>query len=147
MSTLPDSTAVRGICSQGSRISFAWPPGYAGHGNSCLDETWRAGRRHRIGGTPACGWYAGLRVATGSFAEYAKAKERKLAQRPDGLSPVEAAVLGISGMTALQAIDAARAKAGSRLLIIGASGGVGSYAARSPTVRSTRDRRIACRQG
>ena len=67
-------------------------------------------------------------VATGSFAEYAKAKERKLARTPDVLSSVEAAVLGISGMTALQAIDAAHAQAGSSLLIIGASGGVGSYA-------------------
>ena len=67
-------------------------------------------------------------VANGSFAEYAKAKERKLARRPDALSPVEAAVLGISGMTALQAIDAAQVNAQSSLLIIGASGGVGSYA-------------------
>jgi NADPH:quinone reductase-like Zn-dependent oxidoreductase len=67
-------------------------------------------------------------VATGSFAEYAKAKERKLARRPDALSPVEAAVLGISGMTALQAVDAAQATANSKLLVIGASGGVGSYA-------------------
>jgi NADPH:quinone reductase-like Zn-dependent oxidoreductase len=68
-------------------------------------------------------------VATGSFAEYAKAKDRKLASTPNGLSAAEAAVLGISGMTALQAIDAAQAKAGSTLLIIGASGGVGSFAA------------------
>ena len=67
-------------------------------------------------------------VATGSFAEYARAKERKLARSPDALSAVEAAVLGISGMTALQAIDAAQPTAGSSLLIIGASGGVGSYA-------------------
>jgi NADPH:quinone reductase-like Zn-dependent oxidoreductase len=67
-------------------------------------------------------------VASGSFAEYAKAKERKLARTPDGLSPVEAAVLGISGMTALQAIDAADVKAGSAVLVIGGSGGVGSYA-------------------
>ena len=67
-------------------------------------------------------------VATGSFAEYARAKERKLAQTPDRLSAVQAAVLGISGMTALQAIDAADVKAGSTLLVIGASGGVGSYA-------------------
>jgi len=67
-------------------------------------------------------------VATGSFAEYARAKERKLARRPDALSAAEAAVLGISGMTALQAIDAAQPTAGSSLLIIGASGGVGSYA-------------------
>jgi NADPH:quinone reductase-like Zn-dependent oxidoreductase len=66
-------------------------------------------------------------VATGSFAEYARAKERKLARKPERLSAVEAAVLGISGMTALQAIDAAGPVAGSTLLVIGASGGVGSY--------------------
>jgi NADPH:quinone reductase-like Zn-dependent oxidoreductase len=72
---------------------------------------------------------AAFGVATGSFAEYAKAKERKLARRPDALSPIEAAVLGISGMTALQAVDAAaQVEPESRLLIIGASGGVGSYA-------------------
>jgi NADPH:quinone reductase-like Zn-dependent oxidoreductase len=67
-------------------------------------------------------------VASGSFAEYARAKERKLVGTPDELSPVEAAVLGISGMTALQAIDSADVRAGSTLLVIGASGGVGSYA-------------------
>jgi NADPH:quinone reductase-like Zn-dependent oxidoreductase len=66
-------------------------------------------------------------VATGSFAEYARAKERKLVRRPDRLSAAEAAVLGISGMTALQAIDAADLTSGSTLLVIGASGGVGSY--------------------
>ena len=67
-------------------------------------------------------------VAAGSFAEYAKAKERKLAPTPDGLSAAEAAVLGISGMTALQAVDAADVNAGSTVLVIGASGGVGSFA-------------------
>jgi NADPH:quinone reductase-like Zn-dependent oxidoreductase len=77
-------------------------------------------------------------VAAGSFAEYAKAKERKLARRPDALSPVDAAALGISGMTALQAIDAAGAKAGSDLLIIGASGGVGSYAVQIARGRDAR---------
>ena len=66
-------------------------------------------------------------VATGSFAEFAKAKERKLARTPDGISAVEAAVLGISGMTALQATDAAQVRGGSSVLVIGASGGVGSY--------------------
>src|SRR5690242_2621479 len=77
-------------------------------------------------------------VATGSFAEYAGAKERKLARTPDVLSPAEAAVLGISGMTALQAIDAAEVKAGSSLLIIGASGGVGSYSVQIAQGRGAR---------
>jgi NADPH:quinone reductase-like Zn-dependent oxidoreductase len=67
-------------------------------------------------------------VGAGSFAEYAKAKEGKLAPAPEQLSPPEAAILGISGMTALQAIDAAGVRGGSSVLVIGASGGVGSYA-------------------
>jgi NADPH:quinone reductase-like Zn-dependent oxidoreductase len=67
-------------------------------------------------------------VAGGSFAEYARAKPQKLARTPGGLSPAEAAVLGISGMTALQAVDTAGLKPGSTVLVIGASGGVGSYA-------------------
>jgi NADPH:quinone reductase-like Zn-dependent oxidoreductase len=66
-------------------------------------------------------------VASGSFAEYAKAKEQKLFRRPDALSAPAAAVLPISGMTALQAVDAAQLRDGSTLLVIGASGGVGSY--------------------
>jgi len=67
-------------------------------------------------------------VASGSFAEYAKAKERKLSRRPEALTAPAAAVLPISGMTALQAVDAAHLTSGSTLLVIGASGGVGSYA-------------------
>jgi NADPH:quinone reductase-like Zn-dependent oxidoreductase len=66
-------------------------------------------------------------VANGSFAEYARAKERKLSRRPDRLSAPEAAVLGISGMTALQAVEATDLRGGSTLLVLGASGGVGSY--------------------
>src|SRR3954447_7079426 len=64
-------------------------------------------------------------VAAGSFAQYAKAKESKLARTPETISAAQAAVLAISGMTALQAIDAAHARAGSSVLIVGASGGVG----------------------
>jgi NADPH:quinone reductase-like Zn-dependent oxidoreductase len=82
----------------------------------------KGGAVHRLAvGDPVFG------VATGSFAEYARAKERKLSRRPDRVSAAEAAVLGISGMTALQAVDAASLDAGSTLLVIGASGGVGSY--------------------
>jgi NADPH:quinone reductase-like Zn-dependent oxidoreductase len=66
-------------------------------------------------------------VASGSFAEYATATERKLARRPDSLSASAAAVLPISGMTALRAVDAALLRAGSTLLVMGASGGVGSH--------------------
>lgn len=67
-------------------------------------------------------------IGQGSFAELCVAREDKLAAKPQGLSFEEAAVLGVSGLTALGALDAAGVKAGDRVLIIGASGGVGTMA-------------------
>jgi len=67
-------------------------------------------------------------VSRGSFAEYAAAREDKIAHKPANASFEQAAVVGISGGTALQALDAGRVQPGQRVLIIGASGGVGSYA-------------------
>ena len=68
-------------------------------------------------------------IARGSFAEYAAAREVKLAHKPANLSFEQAAVVPISGSTALQAVrDAGRVEAGQTVLVIGASGGVGSYA-------------------
>lgn len=65
-------------------------------------------------------------IAKGSFAEYAAAREDKLARRPAGLSFEEAAALGISGITALSGLRTLLA--GQRALIVGASGGVGTFA-------------------
>jgi NADPH:quinone reductase-like Zn-dependent oxidoreductase len=68
-------------------------------------------------------------VAPGSFAEYAAAPEAKLARKPANLSFVEAAAVPISAGTALQAlVDVGRLTAGQSVLILGASGGVGSFA-------------------
>ena len=68
-------------------------------------------------------------VGRGSFAEYAASEEDKLATKPRNLSFEQAAVVPISGATALQALtDHGRIQAGQRVLVIGASGGVGSYA-------------------
>lgn len=68
-------------------------------------------------------------VAPGSFAEYAVARESTLARKPSTVSFEQAAVVPISGLTALQSVyDVGRVVAGQRVLITGASGGVGSYA-------------------
>ncbi|GEP34162.1 NADPH:quinone reductase [Nocardioides szechwanensis] len=73
-------------------------------------------------------------VAPGSFAEYAVAREDKLAHKPANLTFEQAAVVPISAGTALQALtDAGRVEAGQRVLVIGASGGVGSYAVQLAT--------------
>ena len=68
-------------------------------------------------------------ISRGSFAEYAAVRESKLSRKPANLTFQQAAVVPISAGTALQALtDAGKAKPGQRVLIIGASGGVGSYA-------------------
>src|SRR3954468_9804092 len=68
-------------------------------------------------------------VAPGSFAEYAVAREDKLARKPGNLTFPQAAVVPVSAGTALQAlVDAGRVQPGQSVLVVGASGGVGSYA-------------------
>jgi len=67
-------------------------------------------------------------MSRGSFAEYAAAREDKLAHKPASCTFEQAATVGISGGTALQALTAGRVQARQRVLIIGASGGVGSFA-------------------
>ena len=67
-------------------------------------------------------------IAKGSFAEYAAAREDKLTHKPENLAFEQAAVMGVSGLTALRALDIAGVAAGSRVLVVGASGGVGIYA-------------------
>src|SRR2546428_11803370 len=68
-------------------------------------------------------------ISRGSFAECAAAREDKLAHKPANLSFEQVAVVPISALTALQGLrDAGRVQAGQTVLIIGASGGVGTYA-------------------
>ncbi len=68
-------------------------------------------------------------IGKGTFAEYALAREDKLAPKPANLTFEQAAVVAISGSTALQGLrDHGKVRPGQEVLIIGASGGVGTYA-------------------
>ena len=67
-------------------------------------------------------------MSRGAFAEYAAALEDKVAHKPSNLSFEHAAVVPISAGTALQALDAGRVEHGQKVLVLGASGGVGTYA-------------------
>ena len=70
-----------------------------------------------------------LGIGMGTFAEQARAREDKLVHKPAGLGFEQAAAVAISGLAALQAVrDHGRVRSGDRVLVIGASGGVGSYA-------------------
>ncbi|WP_030774768.1 MULTISPECIES: NADP-dependent oxidoreductase [unclassified Streptomyces] len=67
--------------------------------------------------------------AHGSFAEYMTApRQAALALRPEGLDPVAAAALPMTGGTAQSVVDWLGLTEGEKLLVVGATGGVGSYA-------------------
>jgi NADPH:quinone reductase-like Zn-dependent oxidoreductase len=68
-------------------------------------------------------------IGQGSFAEYARARQDKLAHKPASLTFGQAAVVAVSGLTALQGLrDAGCLQPGQHVLITGASGGVGTFA-------------------
>jgi NADPH:quinone reductase-like Zn-dependent oxidoreductase len=68
-------------------------------------------------------------IAKGSFAEFAAAREDKLARKPSNLTFEQAAAVPVSGLTALQALsDKGGLEAGQHVLVVGASGGVGTFA-------------------
>ena len=68
-------------------------------------------------------------IGTGTYAEYARAPEDKLALKPASLTFEQAAVVPISGSTALQALrDGGKVKPGQKVLILVASGGVATFA-------------------
>jgi NADPH:quinone reductase-like Zn-dependent oxidoreductase len=68
-------------------------------------------------------------IGKGAYAQYARALENKLAAKPANLTFEQAAVVAISGLPALQGLrDRGRVEPNQQVLIIGASGGVGTYA-------------------
>lgn len=64
----------------------------------------------------------------GSFTEYAITPPDKLVPKPSRLSFEQAAAVPVSGVTALQALRKAKVQPGQRVLIVGAAGGVGTFA-------------------
>jgi NADPH:quinone reductase-like Zn-dependent oxidoreductase len=68
-------------------------------------------------------------IGEASFAEYARARPDKLAAKPAKLSLDQAAAVPVSALAALQAVrDHGRVRPGQQVLIVGASGGVGTFA-------------------
>ncbi|MBV8630486.1 MAG: NAD(P)-dependent alcohol dehydrogenase [Silvibacterium sp.] len=68
-------------------------------------------------------------LGKGAFAEYAAARESRLAKKPESISFEDAASLPIAGLTALQGLrDRGKLEPGQKVLINGAAGGVGTFA-------------------
>jgi NADPH:quinone reductase-like Zn-dependent oxidoreductase len=73
--------------------------------------------------------WAGALATPGTFAEFTVAPASQLIKKPTGLAFEEAAASVMSGLTALSAIrDVGKVKSGTRVLVNGASGGVGTFA-------------------
>ncbi len=65
----------------------------------------------------------------GAFAEYASTSQERLALKPANLTFEQAAAIGVSAFTALQALrDHGNVQTGQKVLVTGASGGVGTFA-------------------
>jgi NADPH:quinone reductase-like Zn-dependent oxidoreductase len=99
--------------------------------------------KHRVPGTDVAGTVeaVGAQVqslrpgdevfgwCTGAFAEYARAPEDQFVTKPANLTFEQAAAVGVSATTALQLLrDDSKVQPGQKVLINGASGGVGTFA-------------------
>ena len=100
--------------------------------------------RHRVLGSDLAGWVEAVGrgvtrfrpgdevfadALTGCFAEYVRVPEELLALKPANLSFEQAAAVPLAAVTALQGLrDHGRVQPGQRVLIVGASGGVGTFA-------------------
>jgi NADPH:quinone reductase len=82
---------------------------------------------------------AGIGVARdGSYAERIAVPAAALADVPDGVSDAQAAGVGVAGVTAFDIIELAGVEAGMTVLVLGASGGVGSYTLQMARARGAR---------
>jgi NADPH:quinone reductase-like Zn-dependent oxidoreductase len=79
-------------------------------------------------GDPVFGVHGKMVVGAGTFAEYAVASAATLARRPSSVDAQFGAALSLAGVSALHVVEASALQAGDVVLVIGASGGVGSVA-------------------
>ncbi|HZB08325.1 MAG TPA: NADP-dependent oxidoreductase [Rubrobacter sp.] len=89
-------------------------------------------------GDEVYGYLFKLPIGGGAFAEYVSVPAAIVAKKPESVRFTEAAALPIPGLTAMDLVDAVDAKEGETVLIVGATGGVGSYAVQLATRRGAR---------
>jgi NADPH:quinone reductase-like Zn-dependent oxidoreductase len=74
-------------------------------------------------------------LGEGTLAELTTASTGTIAKRPSSVSEIDAAALPLAGVSALMCVDAAAPKARDVVVIVGASGGIGSYATQLAAAR------------
>jgi len=110
----------RGELNLFARRAEGWRPGQ--------DLSGRVLRAAADGSGPPAGSRVAAMVDFGAWAEYTAAPTNRIAQLPDNVESAPAATLGVAGLSALRALRRGGALLGKRVLVTGASGGVGSFA-------------------
>jgi len=75
------------------------------------------------------------KIHDGSFAELANPQAGSILKTPEGLSDTDAGSLAVAGTTAMSAVEAVGPSEGARVLVLGATGGVGTFAVQLATLR------------
>jgi NADPH:quinone reductase-like Zn-dependent oxidoreductase len=121
-----DAAVARGMLNEFIPAEFPVIPGWDVAG--VIEERGHSARRFTKGDKV----YAYARrpvIQHGTFAEYISIPESYVAKSPDKLTMEEAGGVPLTGLTAYQSLfDAGKLKGGETILILGASGGVGSMA-------------------
>jgi NADPH:quinone reductase len=89
-------------------------------------------------GDEVCGYLLKPIIGNGTYAEYVGAPAAIVAKKPRSVDVAEAAALPTPGLTALDLVDAVDLKEGDTLLVVGATGGVGSYVVQLAARRGAR---------
>jgi NADPH:quinone reductase-like Zn-dependent oxidoreductase len=89
-------------------------------------------------GDPVFGSHGKMVMGEGTLAEFATASAGSIARRPASLGEVEAAALPLAGVSALMSVDAANPQPGDLVVVVGAKGGIGSYAVQLAAARAAR---------
>ncbi|MDX6206672.1 MAG: NADPH:quinone reductase [Frankiales bacterium] len=103
----------------GAPADRGWGPGQ--------DVAGRVVRAAADGSGPTVGQRVVAHPDAGGWAERVAVPTSRVAVLPDGVSSVAAAALPLAGLTALRLVRTAETKPGQRILLTGASGGVGHY--------------------
>jgi NADPH2:quinone reductase len=130
-----DWGAVNGILAQyGIEHHFPLIPG-----GDLSGQVVRAPRGAPVSaGDEVFGAVGGTVIGKGSWAELVAVAVGDVAVKPESLDQVAAAGAATAGLTALQALEAADLHDGATLLVVGATGGVGSYATQLAALRGMR---------
>ena len=122
-----DWKMIDGIMNDG-KMKHQFPLIMGVDGAGTIEEVGEGVTRFKVG-DKIYGQFIHSPIGEGSYAEYAIVPEKSgITKAPTSISAVEAAAVPTSGMTAQQLLDKLDLQEGKTLLIVGATGGVGSFA-------------------